>query len=119
VEQRTGILALLPALAFGVGLAGSGPSPTENSANFLLVIEAVGAIALIVAWFTLDARSRGYRQTWALRLAMVALTALALPYYLLRSRGARGGVKALAGAILVFVASMLCLGLAGHIAGGA
>lgn len=59
------------------------------------------------AWFVIDARGRGYKASIVLKLAMPTITIVALPYYLLRSRGLRGGVRALLLLALAFAGTMI------------
>jgi hypothetical protein len=99
-------LALLPILSFAAGVWEYGPLLRPVPGSALLTIHAVSSLAIVVVWFLWDARERGYRASWILKLAMPILTVVALPYYLLRSRGFFAGVKALILAALVFAGTM-------------
>jgi len=105
MRRQTRVLALLPALSFVLGCLEYGPARGPE-AGPLLTIHAVAVLALVFAWFLLDVNERGYKASIILKVAMVALTSVALPYYLLRSRGLAGGVKAIAKSVLVFVGTM-------------
>ena len=48
----------------------------------------------VFAWYCLDARQRGFHRRAWLNTAVVAIAPLALPYYLLRTRGAWRGILA-------------------------
>ncbi|MGO9946191.1 MAG: hypothetical protein ACLPWG_05005 [Steroidobacteraceae bacterium] len=79
--------------------------------NAVVLLQSAGSIALIVIWFLLDARDRKYRASWGLRISMVALTVVALPYYLFRSRGGSGGIRALGATLALLIVSMVGYGV--------
>lgn len=106
-RTETKLLALLPVLALAFGCLEYGPLRAPERGSFLLTLHALSSLALVFAWFWIDARHRAYRASIVLRVAMLLLTVVALPYYLFRSRGAVGGLKALALSILVFAGTML------------
>ncbi|HZR34261.1 MAG TPA: hypothetical protein VFA75_02720 [Nevskia sp.] len=58
---------------------------------------------LIFLWYRLDAEKRGFRRTRLLNTGMAGFTALALPYYLFRTRGFSRGCAA------IFLAFLLSL----------
>lgn len=62
---------------------------------------------LVFIWYRIDTDQRAYRRTPLLSVGVVGLTALALPYYFFRSRGASRGFLALG----VFVLALLATGL--------
>ena len=105
---RTGtLLALLPALSLVYGCLEYGPYQGPERGSALLTLHAVTSLALVFAWFWIDARGRGYKASILLRIFMLVLTVIALPYYLLRSRGLTGGLRALALSLLLFAATMV------------
>lgn len=55
------------------------PKPLQLGSTFLFS-------ALTFAWFWLDSESRSYRRSPFLSIAVIALGAFAVPYYLVRSR---------------------------------
>jgi len=116
VKPQTKLLALLPTLALVFGCLEYGPARGPERGSVPLLLHALSSLAIVVAWFLLDARARGYRASIALKVAMVPLTVLALPYYLLRSRGIAGGLKASVLALLLFVATMAAYRLGSHFA---
>ena len=100
------LLALLPAAALVFGCLEYGPDGGPAAGSVLVVIHALVALAIVFVWFLRDAKARGYRASIVLKLAMPVFTIAALPYYLFRSRGLAGGLRALAGATLVFAGTM-------------
>lgn len=63
-------------------------SPSDAPLRFL-------AVTLLFLWYHVDSEQRGYRRSGLLNVAVVCMAAVALPYYLFRSRGARRGAAAL------------------------
>jgi hypothetical protein len=55
------------------------------------VIFGLISVFLIFLWFRLDAASRNYPRGPLLSVAVIAIAAIAIPYYLFRSRGLRSG----------------------------
>ena len=104
---RTTPLILLPVISFVFGCLEYGPARGPEAGSAPLTIHAVLSLALVFVWFIVDAREREYRPSIVLRVAMPALTIVALPYYLFRSRGWTGGVKAMAKSALVFAGTMV------------
>ena len=106
---RTGtrLLALLPAFSLLFGCLEYGPHQGPERGSALLTLHAVTSLVLVFAWFWIDARRRGYKASIPLKVSMLVLTIVALPYYLFRSRGLAGGLRALALSILLFAATMI------------
>ncbi|MBA5688465.1 hypothetical protein [Rugamonas apoptosis] len=77
---------------------------------------ALAALLLIFCWFHLDATQRHYRRSAMQLGAMLILPALALPWYLFRSRGALRGAVAIGKALLLLLATMSCYGLGARLA---
>jgi len=100
-------LVLLPVASLVFGCLEYGPARGPESGSVPLLLHALVTLSLVFVWFLLDARDRGYKASIALRAAMVILTVVALPYYLFRSRGFAGGLRALALSILVFAGTMV------------
>ena len=107
VRTKTKLLALLPVLSLAFGCLEYGPLRGPERGSVQLTLHALSSLALVFAWFWIDARDRAYRASILLRVAMLILTVVALPYYLIRSRGFVGGLKALALSILVFAGTMM------------
>lgn len=106
LRLETRVLGLLPLLAFVFGCLEYGPHRGPERGALSMTLHVLATLAVIFAWFWLDARRRGYRASIALRVAMLGLTVAALPYYLFRSRGFGGGMKGLAWSVLVFGTTM-------------
>lgn len=68
---------------------------------------------LLFLWYRLDAEQRSYRRSYLLNVCVAGLVLIGLPYYFLRSRGAKGGFAATVLFILSFPASLL-VSLAGQ-----
>lgn len=101
-------LALLPALSLLVGWLDYGPAHDSPHAGALATVYALVSLALVFAWFRLDARARNYTPSKTMNAGVIALAMLAIPCYLFKSRGARRGFKALGLALLMFVGTLLC-----------
>jgi hypothetical protein len=106
-RSRAVTLTLLPVAAFVFGCLDYGPGRGPEAGSLGLTVHAALSLALVFAWFLIDARERGYKASLLLKIAMPALTIVALPYYLLRSRGLAAGALALARAALVFAGTMV------------
>ena len=106
-RPETRLLALLPAFALVAGCLEYGPARGPQAGSRLLMLHAVASLVVVLVWFVADARRRGYRASIFLKAAMLGATAVALPYYLLRSRGLAGGLRSLALAALVFAGTMV------------
>jgi hypothetical protein len=109
VLRRRGIklLTALPASSLIFGFLEYGPARGPAGGSTLLTLHVLLTIAIVCVWFWIDVRSRGYRASIVLKLAMPAITVVALPYYLFRSRGLFGGVKALAWSTVVLAGTMI------------
>jgi hypothetical protein len=104
MNQKT---LLLVALAIASFLAGAvrqfltpGVAQAPSDIPFLLV-----GTLLVFLWYRIDSTTRNYQRSALLNVGVIALTAIALPYYFFRSRGVRGGFLALAWFIVLLVAS--------------
>jgi hypothetical protein len=75
--------------------------------------ETVLALVLVFWWYHLDKAETGYRAGVLMNGGMLALTAVAMPIYLIRSRGWKRGALAVAIAAAVF-AVLYGLGEAGE-----
>jgi len=54
-------------------------------------------------WFRADSFQRSFRRSPALDVAFVGLTMFVLPYYLIKSRGLKAGVKATGAGLSIYV----------------
>lgn len=75
------------------------PSPPTGVAYMLL------GVFLIFLWYRMDSTQLGYRRSPWLNVGVVALAAVALPYYFFRSRGMRRGAISTLVFVLAFIAS--------------
>ena len=105
-KAQTKLLALLPASSLVFGCLEYGPARGPEPSNALFTLHAVSSVLLVFLWFWIDTRDRAYKASIFLKIGMLGVTVVALPYYLLRSRGLVGGFKALALSILVFAGTM-------------
>jgi len=102
-------VALMGAIALGVGLSDRGVPATMGEAGGVTLVGTALIVALIYLWFRGDARGRGFSTSWGMNTSMVLVTTIALPWYLVRSRvGARARGKAMAGLAVTFILSMAC-----------
>jgi hypothetical protein len=101
------LLALLPATALVFGCLDYSPDGGPAAGSAVVVIHALLALAIVFVWFLRDAKARGFKVSIALKLLMPTVTFAALPYYLFRSRGFAGGLKALVLALVGFVGTMI------------
>src|SRR5277367_6136634 len=74
--------------------------------------ESMGAFANVLllnmatfAWFRNDASQQSYPRSAVLNVGVVGLSLLALPYYLLKSRGLKRGVMAIGLGVSIFLLS--------------
>src|SRR5262245_47643631 len=74
-------LALLPLLAFVSGILDYGPARAPEAGSAIFTLHLLASVAVIYAWFRLDALRRGYRAPLMLHLAMIAVPLAALPFY--------------------------------------
>lgn len=65
---------------------------------------------LMFAWYRRDAREHDYRRSRGLDSALIAALAVALPYYLIRSRGWRRGLLVSGGFVVFSVACLVLYG---------
>lgn len=75
--------------------------------------ETLASAVLIFWWYHLDKTERDYRAGILMNGGMVALAALALPIYFVRTRGWKRGGIAIAGAVAVFAALLVLEELGG------
>ena len=80
----------LAALSFASGAAGQYLYPGQNVSPVDLWV-LPGFAFLIFWWYRLDSSQAGYKRTPWLNVGVIAIAALALPYYFFRSRGFKRG----------------------------
>ena len=69
--------------------------------------ETLASAVLIFWWYHLDKTERDYRAGILMNAGVIALAALALPIYLVRTRGWKRGGIAIAAAVAIFIALLL------------
>ena len=104
MKPKTWTLVAYAALSLVTGAASQYVYPGRETTVFDYVSLPV-FLLLTFLWYRLDAAERGYRRSSMLNIGVVGLTAVALPYYFFKSRGAKGGLLATGGALLMLVLS--------------
>lgn len=105
-NSKTICLASLAAFSLFIGFLEHGPMHAYPYANVLTVSHALISIGLVFLWFWFDKTERGYVSSLLLNIAIIGLTIFAFPYYLFKSRGVLGGLKAFGLSVLVFIGTM-------------
>jgi hypothetical protein len=113
MKKSTIPLLLLPALCLLEGWLDYAQRPARHTTGY--VFELLVFI-LILCWYHYDTMQRGYRRSKGQLVAMLALPAFALPWYLFHSRGARQGGKAFGLALLMMLAALSCYGIGARLA---
>jgi hypothetical protein len=107
--------SLSPTLALALAYALIGFVSGCGLAQFRIPgYDSIGAIAggllLSIAtfmWFRADSFQRSFRRSATLNVAFVGLTMLALPYYLVKSRGLKAGILAIGAGLSIYVLYVL------------
>jgi len=104
------VVVALAALSFASGAAGQYFYPGQDVSPVDLWV-LPGFAFLIFWWYRLDSSQAGYKRTPWLNVGVIAVAALALPYYFFRSRGLKRGSLATLAMLGAIVASgLLTLG---------
>ena len=77
---------------------------------------------ILFYWFMVDSTIRNYNPSWFLKFMVVVLTVIALPWYIIRTRGLRQSVRSIMYALGLLIlsegaqsiATMVISGLTGH-----
>src|SRR3954470_10099568 len=88
-------LALLAALTLAVPAIEGAITGGAESYSAFDIAGSFLALLPLYWWYHLDKEERGYRAGPYMNVGMVAAAIIALPIYLVRSRGWRNGVKAI------------------------
>jgi hypothetical protein len=103
MKAKHATLIVLMTLAFAHGAVGQFMYPGAVYTRADLAFGLAEALLMFV-WYRFDSDERGFpRSTW-LNVGVVGASIIALPYYFFRSRGTRGGARALVLALLCLVA---------------
>lgn len=100
--------AVILLFALLVGICDRGTAHGEDAGSALTTVCSLLTVGLLFLWYRQDARERQYKTSWGLNAGMVLVTAIALPWYLVRSRKGIGVAKALGGLVGLFVLTMCC-----------
>jgi hypothetical protein len=103
VRRQWLLLGALPVCSILFGALETAPARLLDTDSLFSTWMAALFVLLVVRWYRVDAHDRAYRTTWGLNIAMVLVTAFALPWYLVRSRDGYRIALALLGATLMFV----------------
>jgi hypothetical protein len=79
--------------------AGVAAFPRGVVAVGLQTVAALVMSAVTFYWYRLDARDRGYPVSQGLNMAIIGIGLIAIPYYLVRTRGVLNGTLAIVGAV--------------------
>jgi hypothetical protein len=102
--------------------AGANPviAMSIESTRMIELMLVVAMVFLIFLWYRIDADQRGFQRSTLLNVGIVMIAAVAVPYYLIRSRGWQEGPAAVLKALLVFLGSIVLSSLGaivfGHVA---
>lgn len=101
--SRPGLVLLGIAVASVIAGVGRGMLIGTGYESAYVNLWAVVMPCLAVAWYRCDARRRGYPESFPMRFMVFALAMIAIPLYLLRSRGVlKGTVATILGLLFVF-----------------
>lgn len=107
------VLALLALAAVLAGLLDAWLGTDAGDWLLLNTLLSLVCAILVFTWYYLDSDVRGYRRTPLLNISIVAVGIVAIPYYLLRSRGAHRGLRA-CGLFLLALLAWFVLAAAGQ-----
>lgn len=93
MQTKHKVLVAIAVVSFLAGAAGQYFYPGQEVSPVDLWVIPIFAL-LIFWWYRLDTAQLGYRRTPWLSVAVIAIAALALPYYFFRSRGFKRGALA-------------------------
>ena len=115
-QQKTQLLWALGVVSFvsGAHAASAGVSELARAIDLGLMF---AMISLIFLWYRIDADQHGFKRSIFMNVSIVMLAAIAVPYYLIRSRGWQHGQIAVLKAVLVFLGSIALSALGGLLFG--
>lgn len=114
MNPKNSILMVLAVASFASGVANQYFYPGIAMPLPAVVFTILGAL-LIFAWYRLDANQIGYKRSPWLNVGVIGLAIISLPYYFLRSRGAKRGFVAI-GIMLLALVALNFLSVAGSYA---
>ena len=104
--KRLVLVSVLCLWAFAGVIAGT-LDKSSSAYGVLVLAHALGTSLLVLLWVHYDSETSDYKPSKALRLMICLLAIVALPYYLLRSRGAGGIVMILKAVGFLFLISVV------------
>ena len=115
-QQKTQLLWAFGVVSFvsGAHAASAAVSEMAQAIDLGLVF---AMISLIFLWYRIDADQYGFKRTVFMNVSIVMVAAIAVPYYLIRSRGWQHGQIAVLKAVLVFLGSIALSALGGMLFG--
>ncbi len=113
------LVGAFPVCALLVGFTDRHPDQLLDADTLISTWIAALCVVLAFCWYWLDARERNYRRSWGMGIAMVLVTCIAMPVYLIRSRPGARSLLTIAKALGVFVLCGLLYRLASTIGTGA
>ena len=117
MKPKTLALALIAAIEFGSPLVENVATGRVSTIGTFGLVSLAVEVVLLFWWYHLDKDEHGYRAGPLMNGGMLFMAAVALPIYLVRTRGWRRGGRAIALAA-AFLALTLLLGEAGEWLGG-
>ena len=118
-HAKTQILWAFAAISF---ISGANPvvAMSPDTVKLVELTLVFAMVFLIFLWYRLDADERGFQRSILLNVGIVMVAAVAVPYYLIRSRGWQEGPPAVLKALVVFLGSIVLSAvgamLFGHVA---
>lgn len=115
-KHKTQVLWAFAVVSFvsGAHAASSGVTEVAGPIELGLVF---AMISLIFLWYRIDADQHGFQRSVFMNVSIVMVAAIAVPYYLIRSRGWQHGQIAVLKAVLVFLGSIALSALGGMLFG--
>lgn len=115
-QQKTQVLWAFAVVSFVSGAYGANAAVTAAGGAIELGL-VFAMITLIYLWYRIDADQHGFQRSVFMNISIVMVAAIAVPYYLIRSRGWQHGQIAVLKAVLVFLGSIALSALGGMLFG--
>jgi hypothetical protein len=93
VESKSGNLAFAGALALVDGVMSQVLVEHPGPARTAWLLASLAGIFIVYRWVAMDARELKFRRSGGLRLGIVMLPLIAVPYYFFRTRRFVGGLQ--------------------------
>lgn len=100
------VLVLLALVSFSSGATAAYFDPYNPWPPYLVIFNLIMA-SLLFVWYHLDSTERSYKRSRILNVGIVLLPIIAMPYYLIRSRGIKKGSIATCVFILAIIISLI------------